>query len=507
MGTRRRPRGVSLGIEVVLPLSAGIGAFVLSAAVVTWLPRASLVVVGALYLLAVFAVAHSWGIAFAIPIGVAGVVALDWHYIPPTHASTVPDSRNALALAAYLLTAVLLGQLAARVQGRAAASEAARGVLADEQAALRRVATLVAHQPSAAEVFATVTEEVDRLLSTDATCMYRYEPDLTATVLASQSDAGVRLAIGERVPVNGDNVIARVYRTGQPARIDNFAGASGPLAVDLRELGVRSAAGSPIVVDGQLWGAMVTASVRDPIPEGTERRIGEFTELVATAIANAEARAALTESRARIVTASDEARRRLERDLHDGVQQRIVSLALDLRAAQELAPEQPAQLHAELTEVSAGLASTLDELREISRGIHPAILSQGGLHAALKSLARRSAVPIELDFDGDTRMPEPLEVAMYYTVSEAVTNAAKHAHASVVHVDVATEDSVARLSIDDDGIGGADLGKGSGSGLLGLRDRVEALGGRIEIASPRGEGTSLKISIPWAHPQHQPSGR
>ncbi len=391
-----------------------------------------LVVAGALYLLAVLAVTQLCGISYAVPVGVAGVVALDWHGIPPTHTTTVPDSQNALALAAYLLTAVLLGQLAAGVQSRAEASEAARGALAEEQAALRRVATLVARQASPAEVFATVTEEVDRLLATDATTMFRYENDLTATVLASQSDAGVLLPIGKRVPVRGNSVIARVHRSAQPARIDDFDDATGSLAEDLRELGVRSAAGGPIVVDGRLWGAIVTASVRDGIPDGTERRIGEFTELVATAIANAEARAALTESRARIVAASDETRRRIERDLHDGVQQRVVSLILDLHAAQALAPEQPAQLHDELDQIAGGLSSTLDELREISHGIHPAILTQGGLQSALKSLSRRSAVPLELDLHGGTRMPEPVEVAMYYAVSEAVTNAAKHAQASVV---------------------------------------------------------------------------
>ena len=432
VGTRRRPRGASLAIQVTLPLLAGVGAFVLSAAVVSWLPRVLLVVAGALYLLAVLAVTQLWGISYAVPVGVAGVVALDWHGIPPTHTSTVPDSQNALALAAYLLTAVLLGQLAAGVQSRAEASEAARGALAEEQAALRRVATLVARQASPAEVFATVTEEVDRLLATDATTMFRYENDLTATVLASQSDAGVLLPIGKRVPVRGNSVLARVHRSAQPARIDDFDDATGSLAEDLRELGVRSAAGGPIVVDGRLWGAIVTASVRDGIPEGTERRIGEFTELVATAIANAEARAALTESRARVVAASDETRRRIERDLHDGVQQRVVSLILDLHAAQALAPEQPAQLHDELDQIAGGLSSTLDELREISHGIHPAILTQGGLQSALKSLSRRSAVPLELDFHGGTRMPEPVEVAMYYAVSEAVTNATKHAHASVV---------------------------------------------------------------------------
>jgi signal transduction histidine kinase len=258
---------------------------------------------------------------------------------------------------------------------------------------------------------------------------------------------------------------------------------------------VRCAAGAPIVVDGRLWGVMAAASTRpDPLPEGTESRIAAFTELLGTAIAKADSRAQLTASRARIVAAADETRRRLERDLHDGVQQRLVSLGLELRRAESALPPGDDELRARLARTVSGLAGALEDLVEISRGIHPAILAAGGLGPALKTLARRSAVPVELDLRGDRRLPERVEVAAYYVVSEALTNVAKHAGASAVRVDVGADDALVRLAIDDDGVGGADPVRGSG--LIGLTDRVEALGGTIQIASPPGRGTSLLVTIP-----------
>jgi signal transduction histidine kinase len=242
---------------------------------------------------------------------------------------------------------------------------------------------------------------------------------------------------------------------------------------------------------------MVCASVRSELlPQGTESRIGEFTELVATAISNAETRAELTASRARVVAASDETRRRLQRDLHDGAQQRLVALALDVRVAGTMLPDGDGELHAVLARVGEGLIGVLDDLREISHGIHPAILAQSGLRPALKTLSRRSVVPVELDVRGDGRPPDQIEVAVYYIVSEGLTNAAKHARASVVFVDVEFEGDSVRLSIRDDGGGGADPGKGSG--LVGIRDRVEALGGKIDISSPSGGGTSLVVTLPVA---------
>jgi signal transduction histidine kinase len=485
------------GAEAALAFAVGAMWFAVSTVLGTTLPHALLIILGVVVLdvLVVLTVAHFWGIAHAVTVGVASVVALDWYYIPPVHPSAVPDLENSVALAAYLLTGVLLGELAVTARRRADVSEGARSELAGEHAALRRVATLVARQTSPAEVFATVTEEVGRLLTIDITTMLRYETDGTAKVVAAWSESGRHIPLGTRVRLDGENVAATVLRTGRPARIDDLASCSGSLADALRDLGVRSSAGSPITVDGRLWGVMVAASLStEPIPAGTESRLGEFTELAATAVANAETSAELTASRARIVASGDEARRHIQRDLHDGVQQRLVSLALDLRTAEELAHGAPGDLLPRLSLVREGLIGALDDLREVSHGIHPANLSEGGLRPALSTLARRSAVPIELDIRGPDRLPEPVEVGVYYVVSEAVTNVIKHARASVVHVDLETDDAITRLRVRDDGVGGADPGRGSG--LVGLRDRVHALGGRIEITSPSGSGTSLLVSLP-----------
>ena len=283
--------------------------------------------------------------------------------------------------------------------------------------------------------------------------------------------------------------------TGRPARIDSHADASGALGAASRDAGIGSAVGTPILVEGRLWGTMNAGSrLEQPLPPDAEARLAGFTELLATAIANAESRAALTASRARIVAAADETRRRIERDLHDGTQQQLVSLILNLRAARAAVPPQTGELQDDLSHIAEGLAGVLEDLREISRGIHPAILSQGGLGQALKTLARRSAVPVELDLRAGRRPPEPVVVAVYYAVAEALTNAVKHAHASVVHVELDTNGEILRLAVRDDGIGGADPAQGSG--LVGLSDRIEALGGTLTVASPAGRGTTLLVEIP-----------
>ncbi len=366
----------------------------------------------------------------------------------------------------------------------------------DEQAALRRVATLVAQTSSPSDVFEAVTREIGTLFGADLARMERYEPDGTVTGVAAWSrDADHHLAVGTRFEIKGVSIAALVRERGAPARVDSFARAYGPIAEEAQELGIRSSVGCPIVVEGRLWGVIAASSKREtPFPPETEAKIAEFTELVATAIANADSRAELAASRARVVAAADVTRRRIERDLHDGTQQRLVSLALELRSAQAMVPPELTELNAQLSDTAKGLASATEDVREMSRGIHPAILSQGGLGPALRTLARRSTVPVELELTTDRRLPQPVEVAAYYLVSEALTNAAKHASASVVQVDVEAEDSVVRLSIRDDGVGGADPAEGSG--LIGLRDRVEALGGTIEIASPAGGGTSLDVKLP-----------
>jgi signal transduction histidine kinase len=290
-----------------------------------------------------------------------------------------------------------------------------------------------------------------------------------------------------------------VFDTRRPARIDDFSDASGPVGVAARAAGYRSAVGTPVIVEGRLWGVMTAASSVEPLPSDIEARLASFTELVATAIANAESRADLAASRARIVVAADEARRRIERDLHDGIQQRLVSLTLELRAAAAEANElsQGDELTAQLARRTAqGLTEMLEELREVARGIHPGILSEGGLERALRVLARRSAVPVELHLRTAQRLPEPVEVAAYYAVSEALTNAAKHAHASIVHVELDSHDGIVQFAIRDDGIGGAEPGRGSG--LVGLGDRIEALGGTLRVSSPVGRGTTVSIELPLA---------
>jgi signal transduction histidine kinase len=370
--------------------------------------------------------------------------------------------------------------------------------LAEEQAALRRVATLVARGAPAEELFAAVTEEAGQLLQTGQTTMIRYESAGTSNVVASWRRTGEAVPpIGVRERLGGKNLTTIISRTHRLARIDNYDDASGPVAVAARDAGFRSAAGAPIIVQGRLWGAMIACSVDEhPLPLDTEARLATFTELVATAISNAENLAELTASRARVVTAADETRRQIERDLHDGAQQQLVSLGLALQAAQMAVPPQLGELEGDLAHVAEGLASVLEDLQEMARGIHPAILAQGGLGPALKTLARRSSVPVELDVPAAARLPERVEVAAYYVVSEALTNAAKHAHATVVHVDADVAGHALRLRVRDDGAGGADPVRGTG--LVGLKDRVEALGGTITVQSPAGAGTCLYVELPLA---------
>jgi signal transduction histidine kinase len=368
--------------------------------------------------------------------------------------------------------------------------------LAEEQAALRRVATLVAHGVPPEQVFAAVVEEVARLLRVEFAAMGRFESDDTMTTVATSNQVGECFPVGGRWPLEGTNVSTIVAQTGRPARMDSYAEASGPVGDAVRGLAFGSSIGTPVIVEGRLWGMMACySSLGEPLPPpDTESRLANFTELVATAIANAENRAELMASRARIVAAADEARRRIERDLHDGIQQRLVSLGLELRTAQSGLPLQLDELEGALSHAADGLASVFDELREISHGIHPAILSKGGLKSALNALQRRSALPVELDLRAERPVPERVEVAAYYVVSEALTNAAKHAHASVVNIELDTRNAVLHLKIRDDGIGGADLSRGSG--LLGLRDRIEALGGTLQVNSPAGNGTTLLIEVP-----------
>jgi signal transduction histidine kinase len=365
---------------------------------------------------------------------------------------------------------------------------------AEEQAALRRVATLVAHAAPPARVLTAVTEEAGRLLHTDRATMGRYGPDGAETVVAAWDSAGPSIPVSTRWSLGGKNLHTMVFQTGRPARIDDYASASGPVADAVREFGLRAAVGVPVSAEGRLWGVMVVSSRAGPLPAGTEARLAGFTELAGTAIANAEAQTALTASRARIVATADAARRRIERNLHDGAQQRLVSLTLDLRAAEAALAAGTGGVPQQLDRVAAGMDGVLDDLREIARGLHPAVLAQGGLRPALKTLARRSAVPVDLDIHIDRRLPDPVEIAAYYTVAEALTNAAKHAGATAAGIEVAERGGLLHVRVRDDGRGGADFSHGSG--LVGLRDRAEALGGRFRMYSPPGEGTTLELTLP-----------
>jgi PAS domain S-box-containing protein len=375
-----------------------------------------------------------------------------------------------------------------------AESRKALAELVEKQAALRRVATLVAQGASPQDLFDAVAEEVGRLLLAANVSIGRYEPDDSVTAMASWSSAGP--VFGGRWPIKGTNVAWMVLQTGRSARIDDFSAATDPIGVAAREAGYKSAVGSPIVVEGRLWGVISAASTEGPMPRGSEARLASFTELVATAIANAESSAELAASRRRIVAASDETRRRIERDLHDGTQQRLVSLGLAVRAAEAHLPPDRDDLRDELSRVAMGLANTVEDLQEISRGIHPAILAKGGLAPALEGLAHRSPIPVNLELKADSRLPPPIEVAAYYVASEALANVAKHAQASRIEVSLASRNASLVLSIRDDGVGGAYRGRGSG--LVGLQDRVEALGGTIKIDSSAGCGTCVAVTLPIA---------
>jgi signal transduction histidine kinase len=406
-----------------------------------------------------------------------------------TREDPLPTGTEARLTGFTELVGTAIANAQARVELRA---------FAEEQAALRRVATLVARAARLDEVFAAVTAEVGRVLAVDFTTMSRYDAGGLITIIGqwTSTDAPAPVALGAQLSLGGRNAATLVFETGRPAAIDYSDDPSGPIAVAAREWGFSAAVGVPIDVEGRLWGVVTVGSTRErTLPPDTEVRLYGFARLVATAIANAEAQKALTASRLRIVAAADDARRRIERDLHDGVQQRLVSLALYLRSTMRAAvPPEADDLAAQLDEVAAEIVGVVDEMRELARRLHPAALVDGGLRSALKTLALCSAVPVRLDIGVAGRLPEPIELAAFYVVSEALTNSVKHAHATVIDVHAAVDDRVLRICVRDDGRGGAD--PTVGSGLVGLTDRVEALGGRLTLTSPAGGGTALEVVLP-----------
>jgi signal transduction histidine kinase len=368
--------------------------------------------------------------------------------------------------------------------------------LAAEQSALRRVATLVAKERPPDDLFATMAAELGVLLEVDAAAVLRYKADGTATVVAGWGDDGINLPLGQHLPLVADNLAGVPRSTGARRRKESSEEVARATAAIVRALGFRAGVASPIIVEGATWGVIAVLSCQpERLPRDTAVRLAEFTRHAGMAVANAKSRSDLAESRARIVRAGDDARRRFERDLHDGAQQQLVSLGLELRAAEATVPSGLGDLQSRLVRLGAGLNNAVERLRELSRGIHPAVLSEGGLTAALKSLARRAAVPVELRLDvGTERFEEPVEVTAYYLTSEALTNTDKHARASRAQVIARRRDAWLELLISDDGQGGADASRGSG--LAGLVDRVEAIGGTIRIDSRTGRGTAIRVKLP-----------
>ena len=368
--------------------------------------------------------------------------------------------------------------------------------LATEQAALRRVATLVAGNPDPSEVFAQVCAEVGTVLGVNSTNLTRFESDGTQTVLAGWSVHGEPVfPVGPGVPLTGAAAVAKVSRSGRPERVDDYAELSGALPRRIRAAGIATAVAAPITVAGRLWGAIVASSGRPNSLSGdTEERVASFAELVSDALANADARQQLAASRARSVAAADSERRRLERNLHDGAQQRLVGLAIALRQAEAELDRDVDSARQVLASARTELALALDELRELARGIHPAVLSDHGLGPALETLAARTPLPVKVAQVPEDRLPEPVEAAAYFLVAEALTNVVKHARANRATVAITRDNGYARIEVRDDGVGGAALR--DGSGLTGLVDRLESLGGTLRLESHDGAGTALVGQVP-----------
>jgi signal transduction histidine kinase len=372
-----------------------------------------------------------------------------------------------------------------------------------QQTALHRVALAVASEARSEHIFHLVTAEVGRLLGAHGVKLLRYEPEGDRAALVGhwteRGEDEYPLPVHEPVSMAG-NPIHLVYETGRPIRVDLKQPMRPELAARFRKHRIASMVAAPITVSGRLWG-VVAASLEPPhfFWRGAEDRLGAFTQLVSLALANQEARGQLEASRARLVSAGDEERRRLERNLHDGAQQRLVSLSLSLRLAQSKLGSDPEAAKELLSAAGNELGVALEELRELARGIHPAVLTERGLGPALQSLCDRAPLPVELESLPEERLPRRVEAAAYYVVSEALANVAKYAHASGATVRIVQENGSAVVEVADDGIGGAD--PEAGSGLRGLTDRIDALDGELYVVSPPGEGTTIHAEIPCGSPR------
>ena len=434
-------------------------------------------------------------------IGLAFADLVLYEFLGDEHRLAVPLRDGEEQVATLVVPADLSGRQQERVQRMTPSLEALVvatrdrqkinaevSALGRRQAALRRVATLVARGAAPDDVYLVAVEELADGTNVDHATLIEYDGH-DCVVLADTMSRPT--TVGQRFPLDGFTVSADVLRMFESARVEDASSAC-PIAQRLRGLGLRSGVCAPVVVEGQLRGVLIAGSATaESMPPGYEVHVGDFADLVATAISNAEIKAELQASRARIVAAADQARRGFERDLHDGVQQRLVSLGLDLRALEALVP---AQNRDAVTRALETLMSAHSDLRELSRGMHPAVLSNGGLDVAIKALARRSAIPTSVKIDVGRRLAESVEAAAYYVVAEALTNTAKHGRASGVLISASVHEGHLQVSVSDDGVGGAVLG--SGSGLIGLKDRVEAVSGKLTVSSPAGQGTNLTVTIP-----------
>ncbi len=407
-----------------------------------------------------------------------GLITASWKTDEPPP----PETEERMVKFAELLDTAI-----AKVQAR---SEVER--LAEQQGALRRVATMVARERPAEEVFAKVAEEVALLLGVEVATVRHFEPDGRGTIVGRWGELGDAYRVGSRMRQEGESVTTLVYRTGRSARFDDYLAARA-IPADARALGLRGAVASPIVVNGRLWGAIAAGTSRpEPMPADAESRIAEFTELVATAISNVQARSDLAASRARIVAAADQERRRVVRDLHDGAQQRLVHTIVTLKLAQRALRQDDEKSEALLGEALQHAEQGNAELRELAHGILPAVLTRGGLRAGVDALVARLDLPVRVEVSSE-RLPAELEASGYFIVAEALTNVMKHAYAARAEVTVSVEDGVLQVEVRDDGVGGADP---NGQGLIGMADRVSALGGQLRVDSPADGGTLVSATLP-----------
>jgi len=421
--------------------------------------------------------ARSFGLAAAVaaPVRVAGAV---WGMLAVTSAAApLPPATEPRLDAFVRLATAAVGGSQARTELQA---------LADEQAALRRVAELVARGAASEEVFVALSREASALLGDLPVALMVYDDSGAHVVATCNSPAPV----GLHVPFSAGTAIDELFRTGRPAHVATYEATT--LADVTRELGIASTTAVPIAVEGRIRAALVASTAGPPLPVDTEARLAQFADLAAVAIANAEMHAKLIASRARVVATADETRRRLQRDVHDGAQQRLVHALIALKMARN-AVEAGSAAAVLLEEALTQVERASSELRDIVRGILPTSLTHGGLRVGLESLVGDLALPVDVHIT-TPRLPAALETTAYFIVAEALTNVVKHSQAREVVLTVDLDGDTLVVEVRDDGVGGANSARGTG--LTGLVDRVDAARGALTISSPPGGGTAVHAELP-----------